>query len=119
MEMCYDGTLVMPKNYAVVSEEEMTYVDGGWAVETHWWGYYVYLTHKERVLLTDGQLIASGVAAVANVIAGAACGALTSIIWNHDDGYGVRLRYTAGVFTGVSALSASQEKKKAKKNKFI
>lgn len=29
MEMCYDGALVMPKNYAVVNEEEMTYVDGG------------------------------------------------------------------------------------------
>ncbi len=29
MEMCYDGALVMPNNYAVVSEEEMTYVDGG------------------------------------------------------------------------------------------
>ncbi len=29
MEICYDGALVMPKNYAVVDEEEMTYVDGG------------------------------------------------------------------------------------------
>lgn len=29
MEMCYDGALVMPKNYAVVTEEEMTYVEGG------------------------------------------------------------------------------------------
>ena len=29
MEMCYDGALVMPKNYAVVNEEEMTYVEGG------------------------------------------------------------------------------------------
>lgn len=29
MEMCYDGALVMPNNYAVVSEEEMTYVEGG------------------------------------------------------------------------------------------
>lgn len=29
MEMCYDGTLVMPSNYAVMSEDEMTYVDGG------------------------------------------------------------------------------------------
>jgi len=29
MEMCYYGALVMPKNYAVVTEEEMTYVDGG------------------------------------------------------------------------------------------
>lgn len=37
MEMCYDGALVMPKNYAVVNEEEMEYVDGAgrlpnWAV---------------------------------------------------------------------------------------
>ena len=29
MEICYDGALVMPKNYAVVDEEEMEYVDGG------------------------------------------------------------------------------------------
>lgn len=29
MEMCYDGALAMPKNYAVINEEEMTYVDGG------------------------------------------------------------------------------------------
>ena len=32
--MCYDGALVMPKNYAVVNEEEMTYVDGGWDIST-------------------------------------------------------------------------------------
>ncbi len=31
MEMCYDGALVMPKNYAVVNNEEMEYVDGGWS----------------------------------------------------------------------------------------
>lgn len=30
MEMCYNGTLVMPKNFAVVNDEEMTYVEGGW-----------------------------------------------------------------------------------------
>lgn len=30
MEMTYSGTLMMPANYAVVNEEEMTYVDGGW-----------------------------------------------------------------------------------------
>ena len=29
MEMCYDGTLVMPSSYAVMSEDEMTYVEGG------------------------------------------------------------------------------------------
>ncbi len=29
MEMCSDGALVMPSNYAVMSEDEMTYVEGG------------------------------------------------------------------------------------------
>ena len=29
MEMTYNGTLMMPANYAVVNEEEMTYVEGG------------------------------------------------------------------------------------------
>lgn len=29
MEMCYDGALVMPRNYAVMSEDEMMYVEGG------------------------------------------------------------------------------------------
>lgn len=29
MEMCYDGALVMPSSYAVMEQEEMTYVEGG------------------------------------------------------------------------------------------
>ncbi len=29
MNMCYDGALVMPSSYAVMDEEEMTYVEGG------------------------------------------------------------------------------------------
>ena len=29
MEMTYGGALVMPSNYAAMSEEEMTYVEGG------------------------------------------------------------------------------------------
>ncbi len=29
MEMCYNDALVMPKNYAVINEEEMMYLDGG------------------------------------------------------------------------------------------
>lgn len=31
MDMCYDGTLVMPSSYAVMDEEEMTYVEGGFS----------------------------------------------------------------------------------------
>lgn len=29
MNMCYDGALVMPSSYAIMDEEEMTYVEGG------------------------------------------------------------------------------------------
>ena len=29
MEMCYEGALIMPSSYAVMSEDEMTYVEGG------------------------------------------------------------------------------------------
>lgn len=29
MEMTYDGTMVMPKNFVTVDEEEMTYTNGG------------------------------------------------------------------------------------------
>ncbi len=29
MDMCYDGTLVMPSSYAVMEEDEMNYVEGG------------------------------------------------------------------------------------------
>ena len=34
MEMCYDGALVMPSNYAVMSEDEMMYVEGGMTGKT-------------------------------------------------------------------------------------
>ena len=29
MDMCYDGALVMPSSFAMMGEEEMTYVEGG------------------------------------------------------------------------------------------
>lgn len=46
IEMCYDATLVMPSSYAVMEEEEMTYVEGGWCIENKLWGYNIFLTHK-------------------------------------------------------------------------
>ncbi|SCP99846.1 hypothetical protein SAMN05421730_10654 [Anaerobium acetethylicum] len=36
MEMCYDGALVMPSSYAVMNEEEMTYVEGGADFSRSW-----------------------------------------------------------------------------------
>ena len=31
--MCYDGALVMPSSYAVMNEEEMMYLEGGYAIQ--------------------------------------------------------------------------------------
>ena len=36
MEMCYDGALVMPSSYAVMYEDEMTYVEGGKYYGVNW-----------------------------------------------------------------------------------
>ena len=33
MDMCYDGTLVMPSSYAMMEEYEMSYVEGGGTVK--------------------------------------------------------------------------------------
>lgn len=33
MDMCYDGTLVMPSSYAMMGEDEMSYVEGGGTVK--------------------------------------------------------------------------------------
>lgn len=110
-------TLKMPKTYVDVESDEMEYVDGGWYVDKTWFGANVYLTHKERVTLTSGQVIA-GLAATgfgAVVVAAA-----TALIWNYDDGYGVRLRFTGLVppysLTGIFALTKSEEKNLAAKN---
>lgn len=38
MEMCYDGALVMPSNYAVLDEDEMMYTEGGLDLSAKWVG---------------------------------------------------------------------------------
>lgn len=126
MTMCYaEGALVMPSNYAVMSEEEMMYMESGWCIENKIWGYNIYLTHKERQKLTSGQTVAGLAAGLASMGAGAAIvAAVATLIWNYDDGYGVRLRMTGplkynAVLTGIYSLSKSQQKNIASKNKVI
>lgn len=124
MEMCYDGALIMQKNYSVVTEDEMTYVDGGWCIENKWWGYNIYLTHKERKNITLCQIAAGAITGLASLgISSTIINTLAGIIGNYDDGYGVRIRMTGfktnAVITGVYALSKKQQKKIASKNKII
>ena len=125
MEMCYDGTLVMPSSYAVMDEEEMTYVEGGWCIENKLWGYNIYLTHKERQLLSVGQTIAGIASGLASFGVGTAIlGAFENIVANYDNGYGVKIRMLgplkiAAVFAGVVPLTKSQQKSFAKRNSVI
>jgi uncharacterized membrane protein len=116
----YNNELVMPKNYAVVNEEEMTYVDGGWCIERNWWGYNIYLTHRETVGLVLGTVTGAVIADLFSV--GIAVKTLTNIaksLKSHDNGYGVRVRMTGLTPTGVFSLSRSEEIKTASKNKII
>jgi hypothetical protein len=61
-----NNELVMPNNYAVVNEEEMTYVDGGWSISTKWYGFVVTLTDHEAEVVGN----ASNAAAAATVFGG-------------------------------------------------
>ena len=47
MEMCYNGALVMPSNYAVVTDNEMEYVEGGLSVKVKWYGIQIRYTSRD------------------------------------------------------------------------
>ena len=71
MTMTYDGTMVMPKNYAVVTEDEMTYVDGGWDIRftpTKTYGIYAGVDITLSATVADcAWIIAAGAAFTAAV----------------------------------------------------
>lgn len=65
MEMCYNGALVMPSSYAVMDEEEMTYVEGGWKKVTKWYGKGIKLSGKETSqFLSDSSWLAIPICAL-------------------------------------------------------
>lgn len=94
MEMCYDGALVMPKNYAVVNEEEMTYVDGGIfkSVNHHFLSGYSARNWCNSMAARCWGLYACG------IIGSAAIGALVGTIAN--PGAGTAIGGLVGVFIG-------------------
>jgi len=70
MEMCYDGALVMPNNYAVVDEEEMTYVDGGYYMDNATCQEFVFalgLTAFSNVAAISVAIEAVGTAGLATI----------------------------------------------------
>jgi len=78
MEMCYDGTLVLPSSYAVMDEEEMTYVEGGVSTNVYWWGISIRLDGNETSAFLSDAGWATGILSaglgIASVAAGALCG---------------------------------------------
>ena len=90
----------------------------------NWGSNNIYLTHEGRQAITSGQYIAALVAGLASYGVGSLIiGTVASIIWNYDDGYGVRIRMTGlkanAICTGVYALTKKQQKNIASKNKII
>ena len=66
MEMCYDGALVMPSSYAVMNEEEMTYVEGGGT-------FFVKVGSNSFVMTALATIAGSMTTAKAVAVLGASC----------------------------------------------
>ncbi len=71
MEMCYDGALVMPSSYAVMEQEEMIYVEGG---------YYLNNSTCKGILFALGATVASSPATVSALITTVGSGTLTAML---------------------------------------
>lgn len=71
MEMCYDGALVMPGSYAVMNEEEMTYVEGGY-----------YMNHEDcnALRFAIGATAAMNVGTIASLITAYGASGLTALL---------------------------------------
>lgn len=101
MEMCYGGALVMPSSYAVMSEDEMTYVDGGW----------VNLAMKKSYLNKNNCLAKANVLKACKMVTGMSKQAIAEEIFAHAILYYV----SSSVKTfGVSAVALAAIKKHAK-----
>lgn len=93
MEMCYDGALVMPSNYAVMSEDEMTYVHGGKSATANFanigvaQSYFANLGARYRIIAVTANLscmlsgaVLGGIGGVYGSVAGAIVGELGGLV---------------------------------------
>lgn len=58
MKMYYDGALIMPSSYAVMDDEEMTYVEGG-GIGKHWFNHVGFVA----TVLDTAMIVIPGVSA--------------------------------------------------------
>lgn len=94
MEMCYDGALVMPSGYAVMSEDEMEYLEGGISVTKNKAGYKITLSARNcgdiAALATAGSISCATVSAVLGLT-----------------GYGIPGAIALAIVGGVAGVGAS------------
>ena len=110
MDMCYDGTLVMPSSYALMDEEEMMYVEGG-GTETYT-GTAKKLKGTAASLLAAWTSLATGYTTTSAVAAATGAGIPIAAI----SGLGTAYCWFAaneyrGAYTYFSALSQTSSKK--------
>lgn len=80
MEICYDGTLVMPSSYVVMHEDEMTYVEGGGTFSIH------ISARAMTIILTVGVGTAVGIITAAlteNPYVGILAGGLAALVCDY------------------------------------
>ena len=46
MDMCYDGTLVLPSSFIKMDEHEMSYIEGGVSAKVRWYGVDIHFTSR-------------------------------------------------------------------------
>ena len=87
MEMCYDGVLAMPSSYALMDEEEMSYVEGGMSLkEALQWvgvavlGGIVYDVLKIAAIKVGAWAALNAAAVITVVSRGAAIALLAGIV---------------------------------------
>lgn len=80
MSMCYAGALAMPSNYALMNEEEMTYVEGGRTSKVYMASEAIsYLSNQAKLCTVEtlGGVVIAGAAAV-TIVAGMAGAAIAA-----------------------------------------
>ncbi|MCR5518512.1 MAG: hypothetical protein K6F17_08085 [Lachnospiraceae bacterium] len=76
MEMCYDGALVMPREFAVMDEEEMTYTEGGKTI-----------AYRIHYAATSGAMTAAALFHLKGQFKGLSLYDLAAEIWFHAYAY--------------------------------
>lgn len=102
MDMCYDGTLVMPSSYAMMEEDELSYVEGGG------WSTYKGMEALLAITMICGCAFAFGKltqTAGAALVASASTG--VGLVAAIGCAIGVAIFATAAAYQGTLAVCAA------------